>query len=284
MARNDARDDVVVLGAKWHPLRDAYHLVLRVPWWGVLGVILGGFLGVNGLYAIVYAGVGGVEGMRDGSLLDAFFFSVQTMGTIGYGVMHPVSTVANLLVVSEAAVGLIVTALATGIVFARFSRTSEQLVFSRVATIAPMDGVPTLSFRVGNDRASTVYGARVHVSVFRTVRTEEGVTFYRLHDAKLIRDRTPTLNRSWAVMHPITEDSPLYGLSEQQTITEEIEILCTVSGTDDVSLQPVNGRHVYAARDLAWGSRLADVLEELPDGRLQLDLRRFHDTVPTDSK
>jgi inward rectifier potassium channel len=283
MARNDAADDIVVLGARWHPLRDAYHFVLKVPWWGVLGVIMGGFFGVNLLYAIVYLAVGGIDGMRPGSLLDAFFFSVQTMGTIGYGVMHPVTTAANFVVVSEAAVGLVVTALCTGIVFARFSRTPEQLVFSRTATVSAVDGVPTLAFRVGNDRASTVFGARVQVSVFRTEKTAEGVTLYRLYDAKLVRDRTPTLARSWNVMHPIIEGSPLFGLSKEAALREDIEVLCTITGTDDVSLQPVNARHIYRARDLSWGVRLADVLTELPDGRLELDLTRFHETVPNEN-
>jgi inward rectifier potassium channel len=284
MARLDPRDEIVVLGAKWHPLRDAYHFVLRVPWWGVLCVILGGFFGVNALFAFAFMLVGGIDGMRAGSFLDAFFFSVQTMGTIGYGVMHPVTVAANFLVVVEAAAGLIVTALCTGIVFARFSRTPEQLVFSRKATIAPMDGVPTLSFRIGNDRASTVFDARVRVSVFRTMTTSEGVTFYRLHDAQLTRDHTPTLARSWNVLHPITEDSPLFGVTESSAVKEEIEVLCTITGTDDVSLQPVNGRHIYHADEIAWNSRLADVLSELPDGRMQLDLTRFHETLPATSQ
>jgi inward rectifier potassium channel len=280
LRKREADAGVVVIGAKWHPLRDAYHFVLRAPWWGVLCVIVGGFYGANVLYALVYACVGGIEGMRPGSLLDAFFFSVQTMGTIGYGAMHPVTNAANFVVVSEAAVGLVVTALATGIVFARFSRTPEQLVFSRTATVSNHDGAPTLAFRIGNDRASTVIEARVTVNVFRTEHTLEGGVFYRLYEARLHRDRSPALARSWTVMHPIDEDSPLNGLTEQAALEEEIEIMVTVVGTDDVSLQPVTARHTYAAKDLAWGAQLADVLSELPDGRLQLDIGRFHDTVP----
>ncbi len=280
MRKREADAEVVVIGAEWHPLRDAYHFVLSAPWWGVLGVIVGGFYGVNVLYALVYLFIGGIEGMRPGSALDAFFFSVQTMGTIGYGAMHPVTDAANFVVVSEAAVGLVVTALATGIVFARFSRTPEQLVFSRNATVSNHEGVPTLAFRIGNDRASTVIEARVKVNVVRTEHPLEGGVFYRLHEARLLRERSPALSRSWTVLHPIEKDSPLFGVTERAALEEELEIMVTVVGTDDVSLQPVTARYTYKATDLAWGAQLADVLSELPDGRLQLDIRRFHDTVP----
>src|SRR5262249_50698270 len=154
--------------------------------------------------------VGGITGGRAGSFRDAFFFSVQTMGTIGYGAMYPTSDAANALVVAESVVSLIMTALATGIVFARFSRTTGELLFSRYACIAPMDGVPTLAFRVGNDRASTIFEARVTVTFIRTERTREGVLLYRMYDLALVRSHTQALQRSFAVMHRITEQIPFF--------------------------------------------------------------------------
>lgn len=281
-AKKNESSEVVVVGAKWHPLRDAYHSLLRMPWPGVLMAIAGAYLAINALFAWGYVLVGGVYGAHPGSFRDAFFFSVQTMGTIGYGAMYPTETGAHVLVVAESVVGLIITALATGMVFARFTQTTGQLVFSEKACISPMNGVPTLSFRIGNDRASMIYEAQVRVAVIRTEKTTEGTTFYRLYDVTLARDRSPALARSWTVMHPITQSSPLYEMSPEMCVADEIELAVTVVGTDDTSLQPVHARRRYELSDIVWGARLADVLSERPDGQMILDVRRFHDLVPTE--
>jgi len=282
VSQQPERDDIVVVGTAPHPLRDVYHSLLRMRWWGVLTAIAVTFLAMNAVFATAFLLAGGVVGVRPGVFRDCFFFSVQTMGTIGYGTMYPTSTTANLLVVAESIVGLILTALATGIVFARFSQSSGQLVFSRQACISPMNGVPTLAFRIGNERASTIFEAQVRVSVIRTERTAEGSTFYRLYDVVLTRERSPAIARSWNVMHAIDEKSPLYGGSPESWVKDELELTVSVVGTDDTSLQPVHARHLYLPKDVAWGARLADVLSELPDGRLQLDVRRFHDLVPAE--
>ncbi len=281
MAKDRQEDDVVVVGARPHPLRDAYHSVLKMRWAGVIGAIALVFLGINAVFALGYMATGGVTGVRPGVFRDAFFFSVQTMGTIGYGAMYPQSTAAHLMVVAESVVGLVLTALSTGIVFARFSQTSGQLLFSDKVTISPMDGVPTLAFRIGNDRASTIFEATVRVAVIKTEVTKEGVTFYRLYEARLTRDRTMALARSWTVMHVIDEASPFFGLTPQLCVKDEIEVAVSVTGTDDTSLQPVHARRRYTMKDILWGSRLADVLRERPDGRLELDVRKFNDVVPT---
>jgi inward rectifier potassium channel len=282
VANRRPEDDIVVVGARAHPLRDAYHLLLRMRWPWALATIAGSYLAINALFALAYVRLGGIAGAHDGSFKDAFYFSVQTMGTIGYGAMYPATDAANTLVIAESVVGLILTALATGIVFARFSQTSSQLVFSEKAAIAPMNGVPTLSFRIGNDRASTIVEAVVRVALIRTEKTAEGKTLYRILDLELSRDRSPALSRSWTVMHPITEKSPLFGRSPEACGAEEIELLVSVVGTDDTSLQPVHGRHRYLTEEIVWGAHLSDVLTELDDGRLRLDLTRFHALEPSE--
>lgn len=279
MARRRTRSDIVVVGAAAHPLRDAYHLLLETSWPVVLAAIGGAFLLANALFAIGYLVTGGIANARPGSFADAFFFSVQTMGTVGYGAMVPATFAANVLVVAECVVGLIVTALSTGIVFARFSRTTAEVVFSRSACLSPIDGVPTLAFRIGNDRSNAIFEARVSVVVIRTEVTKEGVTLYRMYDAELVRQATSSLERSFTVMHRITEKSPLHGLDRAAAEKQEVEIAVSVVGTDDVSLQPVYARHTYHPKDILWGSRLADVLSERPDGKMVLDVRKFHDTV-----
>jgi inward rectifier potassium channel len=282
VARSSLEDEgIVVVGATSHPLRDAYHSLLQMRWPGVLLSIALLFLAANAVFAVLYMFAGGITGARDGSLRDAFFFSVQTIGTVGYGAMYPTSTAANLLVVLESIVGVILTALSTGIVFARFSQTSSRLIFTSKVCVAPMDGVPTVMFRVGNDRESTIFEARIHVVVTRTVKTSEGVTFYRMVDLPLTRERSLVLSRSWTVMHLIDEKSPLFGMTPDGCNLEELELTASVVGTDDTSLQPVHARRRYETKDIVWGARPADVLSELPDGRISLDVRRFDEIVAT---
>jgi len=275
-------DDVIVVNTRPHPLRDAYHFVLRMRWGWLLALIAGLIVCVNLVFAVIYMFLGGVSGAAPRTFRDAFFFSVETMGTIGYGAMYPTATATHAVVTVESIASIIVTALVTGIVFARFSQSTGQLVFSDKAAIAPMNGVPTLTFRVGNDRASTVFEARVRAALIRTEKTAEGVTFYRLTDLVLARDTTQALARSWTVMHPIDDKSPLRGATPESCNREEIELVVSVVGTDDTSLQPVHGRTRYLLDDIVWGARLADVLSELPDGRLQLDISKFDDLVATE--
>jgi inward rectifier potassium channel len=275
-------DDVVVVGARPHPLRDAYHLVLRMRLGWLVALLAGAILTLNVVFALVYLEIGGVSGAAHGSFRDAFFFSVQTMGTIGYGALYPTSTATNSVVTVESIVSIMTAALVTGVVFARFSQSTGQLVFSDKVVISPMNGVPTLAFRVGNDRASTVFEARVRAAIIRTEKTDEGVTFYRLTDLALARETSLALARSWTVMHPIDEKSPLYRATPDSCEAQELELVVTIVGTDDTSLQPVHGRTRYHFRDIVWGARLADVLSELPDGRLQLDIREFDAVVPTE--
>ena len=279
MARRNIAPDIVVVGAAAHPLRDLYHLLLTLPWSGVIGTIAAGFLVVNAGFAFAYVLSGGVEGAQPGSFIDAFFFSAQTLGTIGYGAMHPVSAAANAIVVVESVTSVVFTALATGIVFARFSRSSEAVIFSRHPVISPMDGVPTLSLRVGNDREGSIADATVRIALVRTHRTAEDVTMYRQTDLALVRERTALLGRTWTVMHVIDATSPLHDADPQICKKDEVELIVSVVGTDETTLQPVHGRIRYVAAEILWGYRLADVLSERPDGRLNLDVRRFHDVV-----
>jgi inward rectifier potassium channel len=271
-----------VIGAPSGRFRDLYHAFLRLSWWAALCGIVSTYLGLNVLFALAYRFTGGIANARPDSLVDAFFFSVQTMGTIGYGNMYPAGTIANVLVVLESVTGLLVTALVTGLVFAKFSLTTARVVFTKQAVIAPMDGVPTLMFRVGNERGNQILEAQLRLAMVRTERTKEGMLFYRMYDLVLARERSLALSRSWTVMHPITEKSPLYGATPESLIQDEVELVATLVGVDDTSLQPVHARVSYADHDLVWGARHADILSEDPDGRLVADLRKFHELVPTE--
>ena len=272
---------VRVIGAKAQPARDFYHAALRAPWWLTILAIVVAFLSINALFALAYLSTGGVANAQHASFPDAFFFSVQTMGTIGYGAMYPTSRMANLLVVAESVTSLIITALATGLVFAKFSRSDARVAFSREVAIGPMDGVPTLMIRVGNERSNQIAEAQLRVSMVRTEKTKEGMTFYRMYDLRLTRDRSPAFSRSWTVMHRIEGESPLLGVTPAALAATEVELMVSLSGTDDTTMQLVHARHTYYDHQVVFGARHADILSEDTNGQMVLDLTRFHDLVAT---
>lgn len=269
---------IVIIGEESRPLSDLYHAFLIRPWRWVLGAIAVGFLVVNVIFAILFAIVGGVAGA--GGWLDDFFFSVETMGTIGYGSMFPATRAANALMVAESVTSLIVTALATGLVFAKFSRSTARMRFSKHVCLAPINGVPTLTLRIGNQRGNAIVEATIHVTLSRTEITDEGERFFRQYDLPLTRDRAPAMTRTWTVMHPITEWSMLKDATPESLAAVEAEILVSVTGIDDTSMQNVHARTSYDHTDLRWGMRLADLLSE-QGGDFIVDLTRFDDVVPT---
>jgi inward rectifier potassium channel len=278
---SSAPSEIRVIGARRALFRDTYHRFLRAPWWAALLVIVVSFLFLNAVFALLYLATGGIANARDGSFTDALYFSVQTMGTIGYGSMYPLSTAANVLVIAEAVVGLMVTAVATGLLFSKFSQSTARIVFTREVAIAPMDGVPTLTFRVGNERGNQIVEATIRVVLIRTERTREGMTIYRMYDLPLARERTPALSRSWMAMHAIVPGSMLHGQTPASIKASEVELVVTLFGTDDTSLQPVHGRHRYTDDQIIWGARHADILHEDERGQLVLDLHKFHELIPT---
>jgi inward rectifier potassium channel len=273
--------DIHVIGGRSRPLRDFYHALLRLNWPATLGLLTASFLCANALFALAYLIIGGIENAKPGSFLDAFFFSVETMGTIGYGSMYPRSDAANWCMVVESLVGITLTALTTGLVFAKFSRPTARIVFTNHAVICPFEGVPTFMFRVGNERGNAIVDAQFRAVVSRTEVTREGELFYRAYDLDFVRGRVLALNRSFNLMHRIDETSPFYGQTPESIIAQEYELQIVVVGIDDTVMQTVLASHNYYAVDILWGARLRDVLSEKPNGALLLDLRNFNDVEPT---
>ena len=270
-----------VVGAGGTPLRDLYFVFLQARWPVALGLLVTSYLGLNALFALLFLAFGGVANARPGSFADAFHFSIQTMGTIGYGAMYPVSPMAHALVAAESVCGLVVTALVTGLVFAKFSRSSARIIFTRQAVISPMEGVPTLMFRISNERANMIVEAQLRVSIVRTEHTREGMVFYRMHDLALSRDRSQAFTRSWTALHPIVPGSPLHDATPRTLAEQEVEVNITIVGIDETSMQPVHARHRYLDSEILWGARHADIISEQPGGDIVLDMTRFHDVVAT---
>ncbi len=281
-ASSGEQSDVVIVGERRRPLTDLYHGFLRARWGVAIGAIATTYLLATALFALGYFLVGGVAN-SSGSFLDSFYFSNETMGTIGYGNMHPVSPAAHGLVVLESVFGLLLAAVATGLVFAKFSSPSSRIVFSSKAVISPMNGVPTLMLRLGNERSSVVTEARVRLTMVRGETTAEGVLMYRLSDLDLVRDTSQALSRSWTVMHVIDASSPLHGETPESLAESEVELLATVLGVDDTSLQQTHARRRYVDADILWGFRHADILREREDGILEVDVRKFDDVIRTNA-
>ena len=277
------RSTTVVIGRRRWGVRDAYHFLLGAHWWLDLLLITAAFLGANLVFASAYAVLGGVANARPGSFADAFFFSVQTMGTIGYGEMYPVSLAANLLVTCEAVFGLVLTALATGLVFAKFSAVRPRMVFAPRAVITPLDRVPTLMVRVGNERGNYIAEVEVRLTLMRTEQTLEGRTLYRMRDLVPVRSRSPAFSRGLTVMHTIDESSPLNGATADSLRATDAEIIVTLVGIDGTTGAYVHARYSYLDDEILFGHRLADLVTELPDGRIQVDLRQFNKVEPDDS-
>jgi inward rectifier potassium channel len=273
--------EVVSIGLRASPLRDLYHSLLVAPWRQFFALVLAAYLGANLVFALGYLALGdGIEEARPGSFADAFFFSVQTMATIGYGKMAPRGVAANLLVTVEALVGLLGLALVTGLVFAKFSRPTARVVFSRNAVITSFDGVPSLLVRMANERGNQIAEAQAHLVLLRTERTPEGEEVRRAHDLRLRRSQSAFFAFTWLVVHPITPDSPLHGETGESFRSKDIDLVASMTGLDETLAQTVHARHAWRPDQILWGHRFVDVLVGLPDGRRAVDYRRFHDVEP----
>lgn len=271
--------DVEVIGGPRLGFADLYHVLLTMPWWSAFLIIVAAYLALNALFALGYSYIGGVTNVN--SFIDAFFFSIQTMGTIGYGTMSPISRGANLLVVIESITGLVTTAVVTGIVFVRFSRVKSKIRFSAKATISPIEGVPTLTVRVGNQRRALIVDVNFRLALVRTVRTAEGSVMYRPEPLKLVHEQTPSLSAAAILRHVIDADSPIAKDTPETFESGEVELVLAVRAIDDTSLQSVHARNVWSTKRIQWGARLADVVEEVSSTQLVVDLRKFDDVVPS---
>jgi inward rectifier potassium channel len=264
--------------ARW---RDTYHWLLTLTWLQFLCLTFTVYITTNLLFAVAYLlEKDSIANAQPGSLLDAFFFSVQTMATIGYGAMYPKTVYANTLVAIEALVGLLGVAMATGLMFSRFARATARVMFSKVAVISPYDGIPTLMFRTANQRGNQILESRLWVTLARQEVTAEGYAMRRIYDLKLARNHTPFFALTWTALHPIDASSPLYGETPESLAASEAEILVTLTGLDETVVQPVHARHSYIVREIRWNMRFVDIFSKSASGKRQIDYTRFHDVVP----
>jgi inward rectifier potassium channel len=270
----------VVVGAPRAGFGDVYHYLLRVTWLQLFLAVSVIFLLINAGFGFAYWSIGGVTGARPDSFLDHLFFSVHTFGTIGYGSMYPQTTAAEALMTFEALISLFMTAVVTGMAFSKFARPTARVLWSRVAVVADLDGVPTLSMRVANARMNHVVEASMRVAMLRTEVTKEGERFRRMFDLPLVRATSPSFIMSWTVLHPITPTSPLYGMTPQKLRDSQAEIVMTLTGLDETLGQTIHARNSYLPSEIRFGARLADILgSRTSEGKAVIDYNRFHETT-----
>jgi inward rectifier potassium channel len=261
--------------------RDPYHFMLTIPWIGFCSIVGIGYIVINAIFAALYLlEPDNLTGARPGSFEDAFFFSVHTLASIGYGVIAPKTTYANVLVTIEAILSLLLIAVVTGLSFARFSKPTSRILFSRHAVVTIHEGIPTLMFRAANKRRNFILDAQAKAYISRDEITAEGIRYRRVYDLKLLRTTNPSFALTWNIMHVIDAESPLYGITEETWYDGRPQIIISLMGLDDTVAYNIQVRHVYHAPDLLWYHRLADVIKFQDNGDRYLDYDYFHETIP----
>src|SRR5262245_30363731 len=257
-----------------------YHSLLTMSWWRYLGLVALLYLVENAVFASAYVlcGPGALEGAHGdlGSpFLRAFFFSVQTFATIGYGRVSPVGLSAYILVTIESIVGLLSFALTTGLVFARFSRPTAKILFSKTAVVAPYRDIAAFQFRVANARKNQLIEMQAKVVFSRIEATDRGRVrqFYTL---SLERERVTFFPLSWTVVHPIDEASPLFGSTARDLVESDAEFLVLLTGNDETFSPTVHARSSYKAAEVVWNARFTSIFRPHAAGRhITIDVSRL---------
>ena len=259
--------------------KDLYHDLLSMSWKRTLLYFSLFFILINSLFATLYWLEPGSLHNSDNSWTTCFFFSVQTLGTIGYGFLAPATFMANILVTIEAVLGLISIAIMTGLFFATFSRPFAKVAFTENMVVTPWEGKQTLIFRMINLRENRIIDSSVSVTFLRKEQTSHGSEFRRFHDLKLVRSKIPLLAMSINVMHVIDEESPLFGMAEDACVACEGEFIVALIGTDSTFGQTIHSTTMYQAKDIRWNKQFKDMVTVTPDGTRDVDFANFNELV-----
>ena len=263
---------------KWWRRIVTYHFLLNMSWPRFFAVVFAGFVTINAIFATAYymAGPQTVQGEVgvNNQFLRCFFFSVDTFATIGYGNLSPKGVAAHLIVSIEALSGLMMFAIATGLVFAKFARPVANIVYSKNAVVAPYRGITAFMFRVINGSHNQLIDLEARV-VFTRFEDSDGMPMRKYYPLNLERDRVSFFPASWTVVHPIDNSSPMYGWTREQLVGANAEFLVLITATDETFSTTVQSRSSYAAEEVIWGARFANLFQ---DGErvLNIDMNRFH--------
>jgi inward rectifier potassium channel len=269
--------EFVKLNAKEFDWRDAYHLILTLSWPGFTGLVFGVYLLINlgfaGLYVLDPHGVAEMS-----SFFDAFFFSVETLATVGYGHMYPESFYGHLIAMIEIMLGMFGLAVITGLIFVRFSRPTARMHFSKVAVIAPFDGVPTLMIRVANLRHQAMVEPEFRIVLLRNIVTAEGDDMRRFVPLRLQFDHLITFPAVLTIRHPIDEESPLFGMTPEDFRQLDVRILASSGGVDTGCVAPVQSHTDYYHDQIKWNRRFVEIYDQSKEHEWTVDYGRIDET------
>jgi inward rectifier potassium channel len=268
--------EIITKGMNRVVFNDLFHHFMTVSWPRLFATFAAFFLAFDTLFGCLYYLVPGcVANLNPPGFAGAFFFSVETLATVGYGDMHPQTLYGHSVAMVEIFVGLMSLALITGLMFARFSRPRARFMFTRNMVVRPLDGRTTLMIRAANLRQNVVQDASAHLYMLRDEVTQEGFQIRRVIDLPLIRSQHPMFVLGWTMMHAIDESSPLNGETAESLRESDPTFVLSMSGSDQSTGQTLTARAEYSHRDIRWGAAFRDVLEEAPDGSLHLDYTKF---------
>jgi inward rectifier potassium channel len=271
--------EFVKLNTQKSDLRDTYHLVLTLNWPWFSALIFSIYLLINVVFASLYlAQPGAIAEMRPHSFLDAFFFSVETLATVGYGHMYPETFYGHLITMLEIMVGLFGLAVITGLIFVRFSRPTARMHFSKVAVIAPFDGVPTLMIRLANLRHQAMVEPQFHMILLRTATTVEGEDTRRFYPLKLQFDHLIAFPAVLTIRHQIDEASPLFGLNPEDFQRLEVRLMASIVGVDSVIVAPVQSGSDYNYDQIEWNRRFVEIYDQTKEREWTVDYGRIDET------
>ena len=286
LLNRDGSFNVVLEGLNPLSSLGLYQWLLTISWPRFLGFITGSYIAINAVFAFAYL-LCGPDALQSttGSFANepfyrAFFFSVDTFATIGYGNIIPVGVVPNTLVTIEALVNIVGVALATGLMFARFSRPSARIIYSRNAIVAPYRDKTALEFRIANARTSQLIDVRVQ-AILTKIEHVNGSTIRKFYELELERNRVVFFPLSWTVVHPITPESPMWGLKHADLMEADAELLVLLIGTDENLSQIVHSRSSYEAGEIVWGAKFVNMfMRSETEGIIGMNLNRIHDIEP----
>ena len=262
---------------------DIYHRALTISWPQFFGLVGAAFLLLNGLFALLYQlGHDGIANQYPLGFSGAFFFSVETLCTVGFGDMHPQTVYAHVVATAEIFSGMVSIAVVTGLIFARFSRPRARIIFARHPIVRQLNGQPTLMLRAANMRQNVIAEASAQLHLLRTEISEEGFRLFKIHDLTLVRARHPIFMLSWNLMHVIDAASPLHGHTPQSLEATQALLLLTIEGIDETTSQSMLARHEWNHRELRWNHRYRDLVQDDEDGNSVIDYAVFHDVLPLD--
>jgi inward rectifier potassium channel len=255
---------------------DLYHYLLKISWLEVFLIYLALFLSINLIFATLYLIIPGSISASPYDFRGAFFFSVQTFSTVGYGTIFPTSLYGNIIVVLEIMTGVISMAGTTGLVFAKFSRPSAKIMYSQNLLITKFDGDNVLMFRIANTRSNNIISANIELHYIFADITPEGLNIVRFLPLKLKKDYSPVFSLSWSVFHTIDAASPFFGKSAEEIKLLKYDFVVILKGTDGTFSQNIYDVHRYSIKNILFNHHFVDILEQQKDGTRAIDYNKFH--------